>query len=90
MKKYMCSEDQIPMPAYNFDTGGRPLLTKRGRLKTRSPNPRKKVKCPRCGRKLRLRLRECFDWGCFHAFLPPHKMKHWWKKDKKNLKRKIK
>lgn len=88
MKKYMCSEEPIPMPAYNFSTT-KPLLTSGGRLKTRF-NPRKKVKCPRCGRKLRLRLRECEDWDCWHAFLPPHKMRHWWKKDKKNLKRKIK
>ncbi len=89
MKKYLCTDEPIRMPAYNFDSN-RPLLTSKGRLKRRSSNPRKKVKCPRCGRKMRLKFIQCFDPGCWHAFFPIHKMRHWWKKDKRNLKRKIK
>jgi len=47
------------------------------------PKRKKKIKCPICGRKLRPRIRQCHDSGCWHMYVPVHKRKHWWKKGKK-------
>jgi hypothetical protein len=44
---------------------------------------RKKLKCPKCGRKLTPQVNMCDDGCCFWLILPPHKPKEWWKKKKK-------
>ncbi|KKK71424.1 hypothetical protein LCGC14_2914060, partial [marine sediment metagenome] len=35
------------------------------RTPNRRPNRKKKIKCPKCGRKLKPRIRECHDPGCW-------------------------
>ena len=80
MNKHLCTNEPIHLG----------MLSYTARTPNRRPFQRGKIKCPRCGRKLKPRIRECHDAGCWHLYVPIHKMKHWWKKDKKNLKRKIK
>ncbi len=33
----------------------------------------KKVICPDCKKKFKPRIRECFDPGCWHVYVPAHK-----------------
>jgi len=49
----------------------------RGEREHKAP---KKVVCPKCKRRLKPRIRECQDTGCWHMSVPPHKPKKWWKK----------
>ena len=48
-------------------------------------NRRKRVKCPKCGRKIFLRVSFCHDGCCEYLHIPLHKRKHWWKPPKKNF-----
>ena len=43
----------------------------------------KRVKCPKCGRKMMSAVRYCPDGCCAYHCIPPHKVKGWWKKKKK-------
>jgi len=40
------------------------------------------VVCPTCKRRMRGSVEDCGDKNCWHLFLPEHKKKGWWKKDK--------
>lgn len=43
----------------------------RGRTK---PYP-KRIRCKKCGRRLKTFIRECHDVDCMHLYLPKHKAK---------------
>jgi hypothetical protein len=43
----------------------------------------KRVTCPVCGRKMWAARRTCDDGCCEYYCVPPHKVKGWWKKGKK-------
>lgn len=47
----------------------------------------KYVRCPKCGRRVKPRLYDChYHIGatpCWHYYIPPHKIKEWWKKKNK-------
>lgn len=58
--------------AWYGDRGARPERIKRKRLK-----------CPRCGRRVWSSISTCHDGCCVLHFLPPHKSKGWWKRRKK-------
>lgn len=51
----------------------------------RPPNlvKRKRVTCPACKRRMWASFRLCHDGCCVIYSVPPHKVKKWWKKDKK-------
>ena len=40
---------------------------------------RRKLKCPKCGRRLWSSVNLCHDGCCLLHSIPPHKPKHWWK-----------
>lgn len=46
---------------------------------------RKRLKCPKCKRKLMSSVKTCHDGCCVYHSLPPHKPKGWWKKRKKGV-----
>lgn len=46
-----------------------------------------RVKCSVCGRHLIASVRTCHDGCCILFSLPPHKVKHWWKRKKPSAKR---
>lgn len=46
-------------------------------------NKRKRIKCPKCGRRVFARISFCHDGCCTIYSLPPHKRKHWWKSNKR-------
>ena len=39
----------------------------------------KKVKCPKCKRRLKSMVKYCHDGCCVFHLIPPHKKKSWWK-----------
>jgi len=41
---------------------------------------RKRIRCPKCGRKLWSSVKLCHDNCCLLHTLPPHKPKGWWKR----------
>lgn len=43
----------------------------------------KRVQCPVCKRKMWAARRVCHDGCCIYYCVPPHKVKGWWKKPKK-------
>lgn len=44
---------------------------------------RKKLKCPKCGRRVTPMVSMCHDGCCYFLSLPKHKPKEWWKNDKR-------
>ena len=50
----------------------------------REPVKTRKIKCPECGRKVKLRAKPCscgFEYACWVTYsIPEHKVKGWWKK----------
>lgn len=52
--------------------------------------PTKYIKCPECGRRVKLRIGFCHDSCCIYFGLPPHKPKYWWKKKNKKTSKDIK
>ena len=48
------------------------------------------VRCPLCGKRLHLIVKDCGDGGCFHMSLPPHKRKGASKKKKTSKVEKMK
>ena len=51
---------------------------------------RKRLKCPRCGRRLMSSVRVCDDGCCVYHSIPSHKPKDWWKTKKVMKKKKRK
>lgn len=47
----------------------------------------KRVKCPVCGRKMWAARRVCSDGDDFAWCVPPHKVKGWWRRPKKQSRR---
>lgn len=43
-----------------------------------------RMKCPRCGRRVMSSIKVCEDGCCTTHSIPPHKIKMWWKKSRKN------
>lgn len=44
-------------------------------------NPRVRLQCPTCGRRVTARVSFCHDGCCTNVSLPPHKVKQWTKHD---------
>lgn len=44
---------------------------------------RKRLKCPRCGRRVMSSVSTCRDGCCVTHYLPAHKPRRWWKRLRK-------
>lgn len=45
--------------------------------------PLVRLKCPKCGRRMMSKVEIYHDGDYAIHTIPPHKIKHWWKKNKK-------
>ena len=62
-----CTQSAIHLP----DIGSNLCTMNKQRKEVKVPS---KVKCPLCKKKFKPRVRPCSDRGCWHAYVPPHKV----------------
>ena len=68
-KSVWCCETPLCIANHNGEREGSRIKSRWG-SDYRIPTT---VRCPRCGKAFKPRVRECNDQDCWHIYVPPHK-----------------